>query len=59
MLREKILSIPDHLSNKHVFPSNKHHLRCSHGDLVGTSTKAWIDPDSKVYEALSTILQSN
>ena len=48
MLKEKINSIPGHLSNKHVFQSNSHHKCCSHGDLGGTRSKAWLDPDSKV-----------
>ena len=45
MLKEKINSIPFHLSNRHFFPSNKHHTKCSHGELEG---RAWLDPDSKV-----------
>ena len=47
MLKEKINSIPEHLTNKHVFPSNKQHLRCAHADL-DDRTKAWLDPESKV-----------
>ena len=47
MLKEKILSIPQHCSNKHVFIENKEHLTCSHGPL-GDRTKAWLPSDSKV-----------
>jgi hypothetical protein len=47
MLKEKILSIPLHCSNIHVFPGNKEHMACSHGPL-GDRTKAWLKPDSKV-----------
>ena len=45
MLKEKISSIPDHLTNRHVFPANKHHSVCSHGYL---GDKAWLDPESIV-----------
>ena len=47
MLKEKILSIPQHCSNNHVFIGNKEHLTCSHGPL-GDRTKAWLPSDSKV-----------
>ena len=33
MLKEKILSIVGHVTNKHSFEQNKKHIRCSHGDL--------------------------
>ena len=33
MLKEKVLSILDHITNNHSFPQNSKHLKCSHGDL--------------------------
>ena len=33
MLKEKILSIVGHVTNKHSFEQNKKHMRCSHGVL--------------------------
>ena len=47
MLREKILSIPMHCSNIHIFVGNKEYLTCAHGPL-GDRTKAWLSSDSKV-----------
>ena len=50
-LREKILSIPQHLTNNHVFPNNKKHLKCSHGDLSQEDrNKPWLQDNSKVKE---------
>lgn len=34
MLKEKILSIVGHVTNKHNFEQNKKHIRCSHGVLT-------------------------
>ena len=51
MLREKVLSIPGHLTNTHVFPGNKYHDSCQHGDL----SKAWLSPDSKVRFSISNL----
>ena len=45
-LREMILSIPDHISNTHSFPSNIHHKSCQHGPLTGERSKAWLASDS-------------
>ena len=47
MLKEKVLSIPLHLCNVHVFPNNKYHKACAHKEL-GAHSKAWLSPDSKV-----------
>ena len=33
MLKEKILSIVGHVTNKHCFEQNKKHICCSHGVL--------------------------
>ena len=33
MLKEKILSIPQHLTNNHEFQENSHHMRCAHEPL--------------------------
>ena len=48
VLREKLLSIPDHISNKHTFPWNKHHKECGHRPLPGERPKAWFDEDEMV-----------
>ena len=48
-MREKILSIPEHISDQHSFPQNTEHKKCQHPDYpVGTRTKAWLLPDSLV-----------
>ena len=33
-LREKLGSIPEHISNNHYFAGNTHHKHCSHGELA-------------------------
>ena len=48
MLREKLGSIPEHLSNSHVFPDNTEHKKCCHGLVDGERDKAWMAPDSLV-----------
>ena len=49
LLREMILSIPDHITNRHSFPLNKEHRRCQHPDYPeGSHSKAWLPPDSLV-----------
>ena len=48
LLKEKILSIPDHISNTHVFPSNTDHKACNHPPLTGDRSKAWLSKDSMV-----------
>ena len=45
LLKERVLSIPDHLCNVHQFPENQEHMACSHDHL---EEKAWLSPDSKV-----------
>ena len=45
-LREMILSIPDHISNTHSFPSNTYHKYCQHEPLTGERSKAWLARDS-------------
>ena len=43
LLEEKILSIPDHISNTHVFKNNKLYKRCGHPDLGnGNRDKSWL-----------------
>ena len=44
MLKEKLNSVTDHLSNIHHFPDNKHYEKCEHGNLE----KAWLHPESLV-----------
>lgn len=44
LLKERISSIPSHLSNVHEFPNNNQHKACCHGPL---GPKAWLSPDSK------------
>ena len=48
-LKEKILSIPHHCSDSHLFPNNKHHTACAHGDLCEEDRqKPWLEEGSKV-----------
>ena len=49
LLREKILSIPLHLSDHHSFPNNEQHKQCSHGDLAGSErARPWCAEGSQV-----------
>ena len=48
LLREKILSIPEHLSNTHTFDDNEEHKKCSHPPLTGQRSKKWLSKDSLV-----------
>ena len=48
-LREKILSIPHHVSNNHHYPNNLMHKKCAHGDLsLEERNKPWLKEGSKV-----------
>ena len=42
LLKEMLLSIPDHISNCHQFPDNKKYKGCPHPPLVGEPTKELI-----------------
>ena len=46
-LREMILSIPDHICNKHEFLSNIQYKNCPHKPL-GPRSKAWLDKNDLV-----------
>ena len=48
LLREKLLSIPYHLSNRHRFNDNLEYKECSHGELEATAEKPWLNEDSLV-----------
>ena len=48
LLKEKLLSIPSHVSNDHAFPLNKKYSACPHPPLVGDREKAWLLPGSLV-----------
>ena len=49
MLEEKILSIPEHITNQHTFPNNDQHKQCSHSiPIEGDRDKKWLRPDSMV-----------
>ena len=59
-LREKILSIPRHLCNRHQFPSNKKHMECLHGDLSENERrKSWLKENSKEVEKLVLALRGH
>ena len=58
MLREKVLSIPRHVSNRHHFPSNKSHKSCQHADLIG-DRKPYLKEGSKELEKLMGALRGN
>ena len=48
LLREKLLSIPDHMCNKHEF-TNVEYEKCPHGSVEGErETRPWLDQDSLV-----------
>ena len=49
LLKEKILSIPEHISNTHTFPDNTCHKACAHTPLTGTRSRAWLRKDSMVH----------
>jgi hypothetical protein len=46
LLREMVLSIPQHVSGVHHFPENKLFKKCQHEDLSGERTKPWLKPGS-------------
>ena len=48
LLKEMLLSIPDHMSNVHTFSENSCYTACPHGPLTGDRGKAWLPPDSLV-----------
>ena len=48
LLKELLLSIPDHICNIHVFPGNIFYKDCGHTPLPGERPKAWLDVDSLV-----------
>ena len=52
LLREKLDSTTEHLSNIHSFGDNKRYLECEHGPLAVEEErgKAWLTPDSLVSE---------
>ena len=42
-LKEKVMSMLHHCSDNHVFPNNKYHKTCSHGDLSKEErNKPWL-----------------
>lgn len=49
LLREKLLSITDHMCNKHEFVNNVEYKKCPHGGVEGDrETRPWLDQDSLV-----------
>ena len=50
MAKEKILSILQHVSNVHSFPSFQYFKQCEHGPLH--EQKPWIAPGSKAMQKL-------
>ena len=48
LLREKLLSITSHLTNKHTFTENSQYKACSHGEVEATDEKPWLEEDSLV-----------
>ena len=57
LLKEKLLSIPGHISNEHEFPENSKYMGCPHPPLTGERAKAWLPPGclavKKVQNALA------
>ena len=48
ILKEKLLSIPDHISNVHTFPDNSKYMMCPHPPPAKDRAKAWLAPGSLV-----------
>jgi hypothetical protein len=46
LLREMVLSIPQHVSGVHEFPENKLFKRCLHEELPEDRSKPWLKPGS-------------
>ena len=46
VLKEKWLSVNEHIANRHSFPNNKHYKKCEHGELEPDPTrrKKWLKP---------------
>ena len=42
LLTEKLLSIPDHICNEHVFSDNQVYMACPHPILDGDRHKCWL-----------------
>ena len=59
MLKEKVLSILDHVTNQHSFPQNNKHLKCSHEDLGPEElrTKPFINKNSASAKKLGNALK--
>ena len=57
LLKEKLDSITEHVSNIHAFPENSHHHKCCHLPLDPDECreKAWLVPDSLVKPGSSFI----
>ena len=59
LLREKLLSIPDHISNVHDYPDNQQYKCCPHSPLTGERKKAWLLPGSLVIIWVSSVITFN
>jgi hypothetical protein len=46
LLREMVLSIPQHISNVHEFPDNTLFKQCQHDELPAGRNKQWLKPGS-------------
>ena len=57
-LKEKVLSIPGHVTNTHHFPSNKSHKSCQHDQLTG-DRKPYLKKDSKEVDKLVQALRGH
>jgi hypothetical protein len=59
MLKEKVLSILDHVTNQHSFPTNTKHLKCAHEDLGPEQqrTKPFLKKNSAAAKKLGNALR--
>lgn len=59
MLKEKVLSILDHVTNQHSFPTNTKHLKCAHEDLglEQQRTKPFLKKSSPAAKKLGNALR--
>jgi hypothetical protein len=61
LLREMVLSIPQHVSGVHHFPENKLFKKCQHEDLSGERTKPWHNvyfPKSYAFEHPQAVVRA-
>jgi hypothetical protein len=59
LLREMILSIPQHVAGIHTFPENQYFRKCLHGDLPAEHSKPWLKQGSVSMKKLVLAIRGN